>query len=83
MGHPIMTGPEHAIERACGNVELVPALCGDYPLDQRVDGGIGDAGEIKRAVRLGCLGAEIAPELDARRVAHGVTLGGDVEIEIS
>ena len=41
MRHPIMTGPQHAVESARGGLKLIAALGRDDPLDQSVDGRLG------------------------------------------
>ena len=67
--HPVMAGTQHAIYGARRGHEFGARLGRGDLVDQRVDNGIADPGEVERAIGLRCLRAPIGARVDARREA--------------
>src|SRR4030081_662919 len=82
MRNPVAAAADDAVERlACGY--QIRAIVGrDDPLDQRVDDGIRNAGEVLRALQVGGLRGEIAAQRIAGRARKGGALHHEIEIEI-
>ena len=60
--HPIAPGAEHPVERAARDRQFGPVLGADDLLHQRVDRGIGDAGEVVGSLGRGRLRRKERPQ---------------------
>src|SRR6266702_6047402 len=79
---PVPSATEQAIERAAGGGERRAALGGDDLLDQCIDGRIGDAGEIVRALGRRRLGGEKRTQSIPRRRRQGEAKYRHIEVKL-
>ncbi len=81
--HDVVIPQQHAVQRLVGGDEIVAVRGVDHPLDQLVDGGILDAGNIARTGDVGRLGRPEFALLVARRLRLAPRVGDDVEIPVA